>query len=64
MGRLLMAEVERTAREAGIARPAVPSSITAEHFYSKLGFRAVLEAYHGEEQTIIMEKPLTAVQVG
>src|SRR5262249_32172833 len=33
IGKLLMAEVERTARERNIGRLAVPSSISAETFY-------------------------------
>ena len=36
----------------------VPSSVTAEPFYAKLGFRPVRDSYHGEERTIIMERPL------
>lgn len=58
VGTLLMSEVERTAREAGIETLVVPSSVTAEHFYAKLGFAAVRDSYHGEERTIIMERPL------
>jgi hypothetical protein len=53
-----MGEVERAAREAGIAVLAVPSSLTAVGFYSKLGFTAVRDSYHGEERTIIMERHL------
>ena len=60
VGRLLMAKIEQTARNAGVRVLAVPSSITAEHFYTKLGFKAVRESYHGEERTIIMERSLTA----
>jgi hypothetical protein len=37
---------------------AVPSSVTAERFYSKLGFTAVRDSYYGEERTIIMERRL------
>ena len=58
IGRALMAEVERTAVERGVAVLAVPSSITAEPFYAKLGFKPVRESYHGEERTIVMERPL------
>ena len=58
IGKRLMAEVEKVARERGIAVLAVPSSVTAEHFYSKLGFTAVRESYYGEERTIIMERGL------
>jgi N-acetylglutamate synthase-like GNAT family acetyltransferase len=58
IGKHLMAEVERAARETGIEVLAVPSSVTAERFYSKLGFTAVRDSYYGEERTIIMERRL------
>jgi N-acetylglutamate synthase-like GNAT family acetyltransferase len=58
VGKLLMAEIEHTARERNIPVPAVPSSVTAETFYARLGFKAVRDAYHGDERTIIMERPL------
>lgn len=41
IGTLLMAEIERLARERSIAALTVPSSITAETFYTRLGFKAV-----------------------
>lgn len=59
VGRRLMAEVERAAREAGVAVLVVPSSVTAEPFYTKLGFQAMRDSYHGEERTIIMERVLS-----
>ncbi|MET4388416.1 GNAT superfamily N-acetyltransferase [Bradyrhizobium sp. F1.4.3] len=59
IGKLLMAEIERTARERKIAALTVPSSVTAEAFYVKLGFNAVRDSYHGHERTIIMERLLT-----
>jgi N-acetylglutamate synthase-like GNAT family acetyltransferase len=58
IGKLLMAEIERTARERTIAALTVPSSVTAETFYAKLGFNAVRDSYHGDERTIIMERLL------
>ncbi|GGC94177.1 GNAT family N-acetyltransferase [Chelatococcus reniformis] len=58
VGRNLMARVEHLAIENGVAVLAVPSSVTAEPFYAKLGFRAVRDSYHGEERTIVMERPL------
>jgi GNAT superfamily N-acetyltransferase len=61
IGRALMAEVERAAIERGVAMLAVPSSVTAEPFYAKLGFSPVRDSYHGEERTIIMERPLLHV---
>jgi Acetyltransferase (GNAT) domain len=41
---LLMAEIERTARKRNIVKLAVPSSVTAETFYARLGFRAVRDS--------------------
>ena len=58
IGRALMAEVERVAIERDIAVLAVPSSVTAEPFYAKLGFNAVRDSFYGEERTIVMERPL------
>ncbi|WP_369719678.1 N-acetyltransferase family protein [Bradyrhizobium sp. LLZ17] len=58
VGKLLMAEIERTARERNIASLTVPSLVTAETFYARLGFHAVRDSYHGDERTIIMERPL------
>lgn len=58
VGRQLMNELERSARETGAASLSVPSTVTAERFYSKLGFRAVGDSYHGDERTIIMEREL------
>jgi GNAT superfamily N-acetyltransferase len=61
VGRLLMVEVERTARSAGVTTLVVQSSVTAAPFYARLGFKAVRDHYHGEEHTIIMEQPLAAI---
>ncbi|MBR0778126.1 GNAT family N-acetyltransferase [Bradyrhizobium diazoefficiens] len=58
VGKLLMAEIERTARERNIPVLTVPSSVTAETFYARLGFKAVRDSYHGDERTIIMERLL------
>ena len=58
IGRLLMTEIERTARERNIPILTVPSSVTAEAFYARLGFRAVRDSYYGDERTIIMERLL------
>lgn len=55
VGRRLMDEVERFARETGLKVLTVLSSITAEALYARLGFKAVRDSYHGEERTIIME---------
>jgi GNAT superfamily N-acetyltransferase len=59
IGRALMARVELAAITSNVAILAVPSSVTAEPFYAKLGFRAVRDSYHGEERTIVMERSLT-----
>ena len=64
IGRALMAEVERAAVERGIQVLTVRSSITAEPFYTKLGFSAVRDNYHGEERTIVMERPLSGFLKG
>jgi len=58
IGRLLMAEIERTARGQNIPALTLSSSITAENFYAKLGYVAVRDNYHGDERTIIMERRL------
>ena len=58
VGRQLMAEIELAARQGGVKVLTVPSSVTAEAFYSRLGFRAVRDSHHGEERTIIMERAL------
>ena len=56
-----MAEVERAAVETGTQVLTVRSSITAEPFYAKLGFSSVRDNDHGEERTIVMERPLSGL---
>jgi N-acetylglutamate synthase-like GNAT family acetyltransferase len=58
IGKLLMARIESAARERNILKLAVPSSVTAETFYARLGFTAVRDSYYGDERTIIMERLL------
>ena len=58
LGRLLMGEVVRAAFESRVKVLEVPSTVTAEPFYAKLGFKAVRDNYHGKERTIIMERSL------
>lgn len=58
IGAYLMAAIERAARAGGNTTLSVPSSITAQGFYEKLGFHAVGESFHGDERTIIMERSL------
>jgi GNAT superfamily N-acetyltransferase len=59
IGRALMARVELAAITSNVALLTVPSSVTAEPFYAKLGFRVVRNSYHGEERTIVMQRSLT-----
>jgi N-acetylglutamate synthase-like GNAT family acetyltransferase len=58
IGLLLMCHLEKIAREQNIQSLTVPSSVTAEGFYRKLGYKALRNEYYGEERTIIMEKHL------
>lgn len=60
IGRLLMIEIELRAREAGVTTLSVPSSLTAEPFYIRLGFHTVRDVYHGNERTLLMEKSLSS----
>ena len=61
LGRQLMATIQSVAQDAKIEVLRVPSSITAEAFYFKLGYRKVRDEFHGTERTIIMERRLTHV---
>jgi predicted N-acetyltransferase YhbS len=58
IGSRLLAEVESAARAAGITMLVLQSSVTAERFYAKRGFKAVRDNYYGDERTIIMEREL------
>ncbi len=58
IGKLLMATLETVATKEGAQSLRVPSSITAEDFYTSLGFEKVRDEFHGIERTIIMEKRL------
>ncbi|WP_363213557.1 GNAT family N-acetyltransferase [Mesorhizobium sp.] len=58
VGRRLMSRIEDAARANGVTVLTVPSSVTAEPFYSRLGFQAVRNSFHGDERTVIMERPL------
>lgn len=64
IGRALMAEIERAATARGVTALAVPSSVTAEPFYAKLGFHPLRDSYHGDERTIVMERPLPGASEG
>ncbi|MFJ7283566.1 GNAT family N-acetyltransferase [Pseudomonas sp. NPDC099000] len=61
LGRQLMATIESIAADAKIEVLRVPSSITAQAFYFKLGFRKVRDEFHGAERTIIMERRLPSL---
>ncbi|WEK33066.1 MAG: GNAT family N-acetyltransferase [Candidatus Pseudomonas phytovorans] len=58
IGERLMRAVESEALTRGSLQLRVPSSITAQGFYTRLGYRTVRDAFHGQERTIIMEKRL------
>ena len=59
LGRQLMVAVEQAALQAGLTSLVVPSSVTAEGFYARLGFVRVREHHEGEELTLIMERALS-----
>jgi N-acetylglutamate synthase-like GNAT family acetyltransferase len=59
IGKQLIEEIVASARSEGISILVVPSSVTAESFYSRLGFKAVQDSYYGDERTIIMERAIT-----
>ncbi|MHB9800091.1 GNAT family N-acetyltransferase [Pseudomonas sp. MT3] len=61
VGQMLMARIEETALEHNLDALLVPSSLTAEAFYIRLGYRVVREQFHGEERTLIMTKPLSSL---
>ncbi|PYC17632.1 GNAT family N-acetyltransferase [Pseudomonas mosselii] len=56
IGRLLMEAIHAAAIRAGITALRVPSSITAQGFYARLGYQKLRDEFHGEERTILMEK--------
>lgn len=57
IGRLLMETIHTAAIKAGVTALRVPSSITAEGFYARLGYQKLRDEFHGGERTIVMEKP-------
>lgn len=64
VGRQLMQRIEWVAVQGSVQLLRVPSSVTAQGFYSALGFVAVREVFHGAERTIIMEKRLIEACAG
>lgn len=59
IGRQLMLTLQCCAAQAGIRGLRVPSSITAEGFYTALGFVKIRDEFYGAERTIIMAKALS-----
>lgn len=60
VGRQLMTALHQAATLAGIDTLRVPSSLTAEGFYRRLGYAVQGEQFHGAERTIILHKRLPA----
>jgi len=58
IGLALMKHIERLATLKKIRELTVPSSITAEGFYKRMGYEKVREEFEGVEKIIIMRKPL------
>lgn len=58
IGLALMKHIEALAMQSYVKTLTVPSSITAEGFYQKLGYVKVREEYEGEEKIILMSKSL------
>lgn len=59
IGQALMGQIEKAALQRSVEALLVPASLTAESFYTRLGYRVVREQLQGEERTIIMTKPLS-----
>jgi GNAT superfamily N-acetyltransferase len=59
IGTKLMDAVENAANAQSESILAVQSSITAQPFYAKRGFKVVREAFYGEERTIVMSKDIS-----
>ncbi|MDE1166446.1 MAG: GNAT family N-acetyltransferase [Pseudomonas sp.] len=58
LGRQLMTVIMASALNAGVEVLRVPSSVTAQGFYAKLGFEKVRDEHHGEERTVVMQRRL------
>lgn len=63
VGSLLMRTVEALAIDQSLDRLSLLSSITAQGFYQRLGYRPVGDVFHGAERTILMEKQLAKAEV-
>ena len=60
IGTKLMDAVENAANVRSVRTLSVQSSITAQPFYAKRGFRVVCESFHDEERTIVMSKDVSS----
>ncbi|MDD1014937.1 GNAT family N-acetyltransferase [Pseudomonas sp. TNT2022 ID1025] len=58
LGRALMQAVEALAQQSGQVLLRIPSSITAQGFYARLGYVQVREVMEGAERIIVMERAL------
>ena len=59
IGTKLMDAVENAANAQSLNTLSVQSSITAQSFYAKRGFKVVRETFYGEERTIVMSKNIS-----
>jgi GNAT superfamily N-acetyltransferase len=60
IGTKLMDAVENAANVQSVDTLTVQSSITAQPFYAKRGFKVVREAFYGEERTTLMSKDISS----
>ena len=60
VGTKLMDAVENAANVQSVSTLSVQSSITAQPFYAKRGFKVVRESFHGDERTIVMSKDISS----
>ena len=60
IGTKLMEAVENAANVQSVTTLSVQSSITAQPFYAKRGFKVIREAFDGEERTIVMSKDISS----
>ena len=58
VGSRLMNAVEASAKEAGLRSLTVASSLTAESFYTALGYKFLEYKLFGEEKTVVMKRQL------
>ena len=53
-----MKAVEASAIDAGLGSLTIASSLTAEIFYTALGYKPLKHKFFGDEKTVIMERRL------